>query len=170
MSKLLAKRKAKDATAVDRRILILDPEKCKPNSAAYAFLKQYAGKCGKTCIEVEGKLVRISEDLCAACLTRAKHCPGGAVSIVKLPTNLSTDVTHRYGENAFALYGLPSPRPGAVRGLLGTNGIGKSTAVHILSGRVKPNLGVLTAAPPAWAPSRRREGARRVYMFCLTRG
>ena len=47
MSKLLAKRKAKDATAVDRRILILDPEKCKPNSAAYAFLKQYAGKCGK---------------------------------------------------------------------------------------------------------------------------
>ena len=151
MSKLLAKRKAKDATAVDRRILILDPEKCKPNSAAYAFLKQYAGKCGKTCIEVEGKLVRISEDLCAACLTRAKHCPGGAVSIVKLPTNLSTDVTHRYGENAFALHGLPSPRPGAVLGLLGTNGIGKSTAVHILSGRVKPNLGVLTAAPPAWA-------------------
>ena len=95
MSKLLAKRKAKDATAVDRRILILDPEKCKPNSAAYAILKQYAGKCGTTCIEVEGKLVRISEDLCAACLTRAKHCPGGAVSIVKLPTNLSTDVTHR---------------------------------------------------------------------------
>ena len=73
------------------------------------------------------------------------------MSIVKLPTNLSTDVTHRYGENAFALHGLPSPRPGAVLGLLGTNGIGKSTAVHILSGRVKPNLGVLTAAPPAWA-------------------
>ena len=90
----LAKRKAKDALAVDRRILILDPEKCKPNSAAYAFLKQYAGKCGKTCIEVQGKLVRISEDLCAACLTRAKHCPGGAVSIVKLPTNLETDMTH----------------------------------------------------------------------------
>jgi len=42
----LAKRKAKDASAVDRRILILDAEKCKPNSAAYAFLKQYAGKCG----------------------------------------------------------------------------------------------------------------------------
>ena len=77
----LAKRKAKDTTAVDRRILILDPEKCKPNSAAYAFLKQYAGKCGKTCIEVQGKLVRISEDLCMACLTRAKHCPGGAVSL-----------------------------------------------------------------------------------------
>ena len=73
------------------------------------------------------------------------------MSIVKLPTNLSTAVTHRYGENAFALHGLPSPRPGAVLGLLGTNGIGKRTAVHILSGRVKPNLGVLTAAPPAWA-------------------
>jgi ATP-binding cassette subfamily E protein 1 len=147
----LAKRKAKDSSAVDRRILILDPEKCKPNSAAYAFLKQYAGKCGKTCIEVQGKLVRISEGLCAACLTRAKHCPGGAVSIVKLPTNLTTNMTHRYGENAFVLHGLPTPRPGQVLGLLGTNGIGKSTAVHVLSGRIKPNLGVIVGAAPSWA-------------------
>lgn len=146
----LAKRKQKDTT-VDRRILILDPEKCKPNSAAYAFLKQYAGKCGKTCIEVQGKTVRISEDLCAACLTRAKHCPGGAVSIVKLPTNLTTNMTHRYGENSFVLHGLPTPRPGQVLGLLGTNGIGKSTAVHVLSGRVKPNLGVILGTAPTWA-------------------
>jgi len=146
----LAKRKQKD-TSVERRILILDPEKCKPNSAAYAFLKQYAGKCGKTCIEVQGKVVRISEELCAACLTRAKHCPGGAVSIVKLPTNLTTDMTHRYGENSFVLHGLPTPRPGQVLGLLGTNGIGKSTAVHVLSGRVKPNLGVITGTAPTWA-------------------
>mmetsp|Transcript_9299 Transcript_9299/g.27840 ORF Transcript_9299/g.27840 Transcript_9299/m.27840 type:complete len:682 (+) Transcript_9299:183-2228(+) len=147
----LVKRKAKDSSAIDRRILILDPEKCKPNSAAYTFLKQYAGKCGKTCIEVQGKLVRISEDLCAACLTRAKHCPGGAVSIVKLPTNLTTNMTHRYGENAFVLHGLPTPRPGQVLGLLGTNGIGKSTAVHVLSGRIKPNLGVIVGASPSWA-------------------
>lgn len=33
------------------------------------------------------------------------------------------------------------PRPGEVLGLVGTNGIGKSTALKILAGKVKPNLG-----------------------------
>lgn len=36
---------------------------------------------------------------------------------------------------------LPVPRPGEVLGLVGTNGIGKSTALKILSGKQKPNLG-----------------------------
>jgi ATP-binding cassette subfamily E protein 1 len=60
-------------------------------------------------------------------------------------------MTHRYGENAFVLHGLPTPRPGQVLGLLGTNGIGKSTAVHVLSGRIKPNLGVIVGGSPSWA-------------------
>ena len=77
-----------------------------------------------------GRIV-ISEDACAQCLLRAKKCPGGAVRIVNLPTNLSTDCTHRYGPNAFKLHGLPSPRAGCVLGLLGTNGIGKSTALKV---------------------------------------
>ena len=33
------------------------------------------------------------------------------------------------------------PRPGQVLGLVGTNGIGKSTALKILAGKLKPNLG-----------------------------
>jgi ATP-binding cassette subfamily E protein 1 len=41
------------------------------------------------------------------------------------------------------------PRPGQVLGLVGTNGIGKSTALKILSGKLKPNLGKFTA-PPDW--------------------
>lgn len=36
---------------------------------------------------------------------------------------------------------LPMPRPGQVLGLVGTNGIGKSTALKILAGKLKPNLG-----------------------------
>lgn len=36
---------------------------------------------------------------------------------------------------------LPTPRPGQVLGLVGTNGIGKSTALKILAGKLKPNLG-----------------------------
>ena len=43
-------KKVKDA--VDRRILILDNDKCTPHSAAWAFLRKYAGACGNSCIEV----------------------------------------------------------------------------------------------------------------------
>jgi ATP-binding cassette, sub-family E, member 1 len=41
------------------------------------------------------------------------------------------------------------PRPGQVLGLVGTNGIGKSTALKILAGKCKPNLGRYDA-PPDW--------------------
>jgi len=40
-----------------------------------------------------------------------------------------------------SLYRLPVPRPGQVLGLVGTNGIGKSTALKVLAGKLKPNLG-----------------------------
>ena len=36
------------------------------------------------------------------------------------------------------------PRPGQVLGLVGTNGIGKSTAIKVLAGKLKPNLGRFT--------------------------
>ncbi|KAF8598900.1 RNAse L inhibitor-type ATP binding cassette protein [Ceratobasidium sp. AG-I] len=44
---------------------------------------------------------------------------------------------------------LPAPRSGQVLGLLGTSGIGKSTALKILSGKLKPNLGKYDN-PPDW--------------------
>lgn len=44
-------------------------------------------------------------------------------------------------EGVFVLVRLPIPRPGEVLGLVGTNGIGKSTALKILAGKQKPNLG-----------------------------
>jgi ATP-binding cassette subfamily E protein 1 len=49
-------------------------------------------------------------------------------------------VTHRYSANSFKLHRLPMPRPGQVLGLVGTNGIGKSTALKILSGKLKVRL------------------------------
>ncbi|EHK98607.1 putative Translation initiation factor RLI1 [Glarea lozoyensis 74030] len=49
----------------------------------------------------------------------------------------------------FKLHRLPTPRPGQVLGLVGSNGIGKSTALKILSGKLKPNLGRYDN-PPDW--------------------
>lgn len=69
--------------------------------------------------------------------------------IINLPTNLERDTTHRYSANSFKLHRLPTPRPGQVLGLVGTNGIGKSTALRILSGKEKPNLGSFKS-PPDW--------------------
>jgi len=74
-------------------------------------------------------------------LTPFSRCPFEAIAIINLPTNLETQVTHRYSANAFKLHRLPTPRPGQVLGLVGTNGIGKSTALRVLAGKLKPNLG-----------------------------
>lgn len=78
-----------------------------------------------------------------------KRCPYSAIKIINLPKSLSKDVTHRYGANSFKLHRLPTPRAGQVLGLVGTNGIGKSTALRILSGNMKPNLGQFED-PPDW--------------------
>lgn len=45
---------------------------------------------------------------------------------------------------------MPTPRAGEVLGLVGTNGIGKSSALKILSGNLKPNLGNFDS-PPEWS-------------------
>ena len=114
----------------------------------------HAKKCGTECILYcprvrtgdetviigeEGKAI-ISEELCVGCGICIKKCPFEAIDIVSLPEELEHP-THRYGQNGFALYGLPIPIGGKVTGMLGANGIGKSTAVKILSGQLRPNLG-----------------------------
>mmetsp|Transcript_59702 Transcript_59702/g.69778 ORF Transcript_59702/g.69778 Transcript_59702/m.69778 type:complete len:684 (-) Transcript_59702:345-2396(-) len=146
-------RKKSSEVDVQKRIVLIDAEKCKPNSSAFGYLKRYSKTCpsGKECIRVERKTVTVMETACATCVSRCKQCPGDAVSVVNLPSNLTTDTTHRYGPNSFKLHGLPIPRPGHVLGLLGTNGSGKSTALKILMGKTKPNLGNCQPPSPEWS-------------------
>ncbi|KAJ3011154.1 UNVERIFIED_CONTAM: Fe-S cluster-binding ribosome biosynthesis protein, partial [Siphonaria sp. JEL0065] len=134
------------------RIAIVNADKCKPKKCRHECKKGCpVVRMGKLCIEVavNSKIAFLSEELCIGCGICVKKCPFEAIHIINLPTNLEKEVTHRYSANSFKLHRLPVPRPGQVLGLVGTNGIGKSTALKILAGKVKPNLGRF-AEPPEW--------------------
>ncbi|KAF0554868.1 ABC transporter E family member 2 [Gigaspora margarita] len=134
------------------RIAIVSSDKCKPKKCRQECKKSCpVVRMGKLCIEVtpDSKIAFISEELCIGCGICIKKCPFGAIMIINLPTNLEKEVTHRYSANSFKLHRLPVPRPGQVLGLVGTNGIGKSSALKILAGKLKPNLGRFED-PPDW--------------------
>ncbi|OAA77835.1 ABC transporter, ABCE [Akanthomyces lecanii RCEF 1005] len=134
------------------RIAIVNSDKCRPRKCRQECKKSCpVVRSGKLCIEVapDSRLAFISESLCIGCGICPKKCPFDAITIINLPTNLESQVTHRYGPNSFKLHRLPMPRPNQVLGLVGTNGIGKSTALKILSGKLKPNLGRFDN-PPDW--------------------
>lgn len=72
----------------------------------------------------------------------ANKIPNDAIKIVRLPAERG-ELVHQYGENGFRLYELPAPVEDRVVGLLGPNGVGKSTALQILGGLLQPNLGII---------------------------
>jgi len=134
------------------RVAVLDKELCQPKKCGLECIKYCpVNKSGADCIvlnEETNKAV-IDEDICNGCGICVKVCPFEAITIVNLATELATDKIHQYGQNSFRLYKLPTPKKGQVIGLLGRNGMGKSTVINILSGNLKPNLGKYDE-PPEW--------------------
>ena len=134
------------------RIAIVNEDRCKPKKCKQECKKACPiNKAGKLCIEVEplDKKSKIAENLCIGCGLCIKRCPFDAIRIINLPKDMSKETTHRYGPNTFKLHRLPYPQLGQVLGLVGTNGIGKTTALRILAGQEKPNLGRYES-PPDW--------------------
>lgn len=128
------------------RIAIVHKERCNPKGCGgYLCMRMCPmNRQGLKCITIDPADQKIqidpalTSDACSIC---QNCCPFGAISIIKLPEELAQQPVHQYGENGFHLYNLPSPVFGKVVGILGRNGIGKSTAIKILAGQLKPNLG-----------------------------
>ncbi|MEM3126638.1 MAG: ribosome biogenesis/translation initiation ATPase RLI [Candidatus Woesearchaeota archaeon] len=126
------------------RIAVVDKERCHPMECGNYL-------CVRVCpvnrnsieciVEDTDTKIKIIEETCIGCNICVVKCPFDAISIINLPEELKEAPIHRYGENNFALFRLPMPLFGKVVGIIGRNGIGKSTAIKILAEAIKPNFG-----------------------------
>lgn len=129
------------------RIASINRDLCKKDKCGYLCKKVCPiNRTGEECITIEQKegFPVIDESLCIGCGLCVNKCEKAgykAIHIVNLPEKLKETPIHRFGKNQFVLYRLPFPNPGKIVGLVGSNGLGKTTALDILSGHLKPNLG-----------------------------
>jgi len=134
------------------RIAVLERDSCNFRKCAHECQRfcppQLMGEKVIEFTDPEGYPV-IDEVLCIGCGICTNKCPFDAIDIVNIASELGEEKVHQYGVNSFRLYRLPIPKAGSVTGLVGKNGVGKTTSINILSGSLRPNLGRLDS-PPSW--------------------
>jgi ATP-binding cassette subfamily E protein 1 len=134
-----------------KRIAVIDRELCLPKKCGHECQRFCPPQTtGHKVVEFgdDGYPV-INESLCIGCNICVKKCPFSAITVVNLAEEPDERPVHQYGPNAFRLYRLPMPRRGRVVGVIGRNGVGKTTALNVLSGHLMPNLGS-SDNPPGW--------------------
>jgi ATP-binding cassette subfamily E protein 1 len=125
------------------RVAVIDRDVCIERRCGYVCIKVCPpNRMGEECIVVEkdGVYPVISEPLCIGCGLCVKKCPVSCISIINVAQELDQPV-FQYGINTFRLYGMPLPLEGAVS-LVGKNGIGKTSAIKLLSRQIRPNFAV----------------------------
>ena len=135
------------------RVAVLKEDNCQPkkcNDECHDFCPPVRN--GQECIILDDKTGKphISESLCIGCGICINKCPHDALIIENLPSELESDMIHRFSMNGFRLFRLPTPSKESVVGILGPNGMGKSTAINALSGRTIPKLGDWMDTEPEW--------------------
>lgn len=126
-----------------KRIAVIDHDKCYPDKCNWLCQRKCpVNRSGSECITQELVKVKaqISEELCTGCGICPRICPFGAITIINLDVDFGEPI-HSYGVNSFRLHRLPIPQKGKVTGIVGRNGTGKTTAIHILAGMTIPNMG-----------------------------
>jgi len=126
------------------RIAVIEKEKCNPHACGnYLCIRLCpVNREGRDCIVVgEDKKALIYEGLCTGCGICVNRCPFNAIHIINIPDELTKKPLHQFGMNSFRLYNMPVPSKNSVVGIMGRNGMGKSTLMNILAGSLIPNLG-----------------------------
>lgn len=131
------------------RIAALDVESCHSKKCGTECVRFCpVNKSGSECVILNSENISvINEVLCTGCGICVKKCPFSAITIVNLAEELKTEKIHQFNINSFRLYRLPTIGKSGVIGLVGKNGVGKSTTLNILSGNLKPNLGKYNSTP-----------------------
>ena len=139
------------------RIAVLNKDFCKPDKCSPFGEKPCIKYCPRVrtgdktiVLSPDEKFVIITENLCSGEGICIKKCPFNAISIVNLPDPLENQISYRYGKDQFSLFRMAIPKKGKVLGLIGQNGIGKSTLLKLLSNELKINFGRFEEATPNW--------------------
>ncbi len=139
------------------RIAVLNRDFCKPEKCSPFGEKPCIKYCPRVrtgdktiVLSPDEKFVIITENLCSGEGICIKKCPFNAISIVNLPDPLENQISYRYGKDQFSLFRMAIPKKGKVLGLIGQNGIGKSTLLKLLSNELKINFGRFEEATPDW--------------------
>ncbi|MDD5162816.1 MAG: ribosome biogenesis/translation initiation ATPase RLI [Candidatus ainarchaeum sp.] len=127
------------------RVAVIDKDICINGNGCNFYCASVCpiNRSGKECIVLgEDNKPIINEDLCTGCGICPKKCPVFCITVINLASEKHSTPVHQYGVNAFRLFNLPNPKQNSVVGLLGRNGIGKTTALRVLAGQLVPNFSV----------------------------